>query len=438
MLQVDKDTLHDLSIFNSDESASIFNYLNQTTTVGGKEMLRYLVEHPLGSTQKIKETQNVISALANTLPNWPISITNGTIMVVAKYYETQFDPYPQHPSYFNSNWYKIFHAPDYALTKYTITHCADFLNGMNAVEQLLLDYNHHPIIASWTAMIEKKLNKPALAALRLIDISKASPQEILSIASQIRTKHKQDFYDLIDLYSSMDAYQSLARVFVAQDLCFPNFTTATTAFIAATECYHPLLQTPTSYTISLDKDSNFLFLTGANMAGKSTFIKAVGISVYLAHMGMGVPAKTMELTLFDGLLSNINVMDNIIKGESYFYNEVKRIKNTIEKINDGKYWLILIDELFKGTNVEDAMKCSTAVIEGLRKIKPSLFILSTHLYEIGDNLKQYANIQFRYFETSIDDGELVFNYQLKDGISDDRLGYLILKREGVVDLLQNL
>jgi DNA mismatch repair ATPase MutS len=84
------------------------------------------------------------------------------------------------------------------------------------------------------------------------------------------------------------------------------------------------------------------------------------------------------------------------------------------------------------------MKCSTVVIEGLRKIKPSLFILSTHLYEIGANLKQYANIQFKYFETSAHGGELVFNYQLKEGISDDRLGYLILKREGVVDLLQNL
>jgi DNA mismatch repair ATPase MutS len=437
-MQVDKDTLHDLSIFNSDESVSIFNYLNQTTTVGGKEMLRYLVENPLGSIQKIKDTQAVIQALANTLPAWPSSITNGTIMVVAKYYETQFDPYPQHPTYFNSNWYKIFHAPDYALTKYTITHCIDFLKGLFAIHQLLLDYNEHPIASSWTENIEKKLSKPAFASLRLMDIKTASPQQILSIAAQIRTRHKQDFYDLIDLYSTMDAYQSLARVFVAEGLCFPNFATAPTACITATNCYHPLLLTPTPYTITLEKDSNFLFLTGANMAGKSTFIKAVGISVYLAHLGMGVPAKTMELTLFDGLLSNINVMDNIIKGESYFYNEVKRIKNTIEKINDGKNWLILIDELFKGTNVEDAMKCSTAVIEGLRKIKPSLFILSTHLYEIGDNLKQYANIQFKYFETNINDGELVFNYQLKEGISDDRLGYLILKREGVVDLLKNL
>lgn len=89
------------------------------------------------------------------------------------------------------------------------------------------------------------------------------------------------------------------------------------------------------------------------MAGKSTLIKAVGSAVFLAHIGMGVPATKMKLTLFDGLLSNINVVDNIAKGESFFFNEVQRIKNTIEKINNGKKWLVLIDELFKGTNVQD-------------------------------------------------------------------------------------
>ncbi len=108
------------------------------------------------------------------------------------------------------------------------------------------------------------------------------------------------------------------------------------------------------------------------------------------------------------------------------------------KINDGRNWLILIDELFKGTNVEDAMKCSTTVIEGLRKMQNALFILSTHLYEIGEGLRQFENIQFRYFETSVEEDQLVFNYQLKEGISNDRLGYLILKREGVVKMLENL
>ena len=174
------------------------------------------------------------------------------------------------------------------------------------------------------------------------------------------------------------------------------------------------------------------------MAGKSTFIKAVGSAVFLAHIGMGVPAKTMELSLFDGLLSNINVADNVAKGESYFYNEVQRIKKTIIKITDGRKWLILIDELFKGTNVQDAMKCSTVVIEGLIKIKRSLFILSTHLYEIGDDLQKYPNIDFKYFETNVTEEKLSFSYQLKDGISNDRLGFLILKREKVIELLEGL
>jgi DNA mismatch repair ATPase MutS len=142
--------------------------------------------------------------------------------------------------------------------------------------------------------------------------------------------------------------------------------------------------------------------------------------------------------LFDGLLSNINVVDNLIKGESYFYNEVQRIKATITKVNNGKKWLILIDELFKGTNVQDAMKCSSAVIEGLLKINNSLFILSTHLYEIGEDLKKYPNISFNYFETNVTDDQLQFSYQLKKGISNDRLGYLILKREGVVKMLEGL
>jgi DNA mismatch repair ATPase MutS len=68
----------------------------------------------------------------------------------------------------------------------------------------------------------------------------------------------------------------------------------------------------------------------------------------------------------------------------------------------------------------------------------ALFVLSTHLYEIAQDLKQYSNIQFRYFETEVKDDQLIFSYHLKEGISNDRLGYLILKKEGVVDLLKQL
>ena len=202
--------------------------------------------------------------------------------------------------------------------------------------------------------------------------------------------------------------------------------------------YHPLLEKAVSYDVSMNPDSNFIFLTGANMAGKSTFIKSVGLSVYLAHLGMGVPAQHMKTALFDGMLSNINVVDNLVKGESYFYNEVKRIRNTILQISDRKKWLVLIDEMFKGTNVLDAMKCSSTVIRGLLKIRSSLFILSTHLYEIGHELEDFSNISFKYFETRVNDGQLEFSFLLKEGISNDRLGYLILEREKVVELLDKL
>jgi len=88
--------------------------------------------------------------------------------------------------------------------------------------------------------------------------------------------------------------------------------------------------------------------------------------------------------------------------------------------------------------VQDAMKCSLTVIKGLIKIKNSLFILSTHLYEIGEELQQYPNISFKYFETNVTDDQLEFSYQLKEGISNDRIGYVILRREKVVEMLEKL
>jgi DNA mismatch repair ATPase MutS len=146
----------------------------------------------------------------------------------------------------------------------------------------------------------------------------------------------------------------------------------------------------------------------------------------------------MELSFFHGILSNIQVQDNIFKGESYFYSEVQRIKNTIIKISDGKNWLILIDEMFKGTNVEDAKNCSLAVIRGLLHNRHSLFILSTHLYEIADELQKDTNIIFKHFESQVIDDILYFTYQLKDGIAKEKIGYLILKREKVLDLLDGM
>jgi DNA mismatch repair ATPase MutS len=325
------------------------------------------------------------------------------------------------------------------MVKYSIKHFGDFYRGLYKLVKLFNGVELPANLHYYIDRIIKVLQEDPLLALAKKDpAEKFTIEENLYYAYQIRVVYRSQTHELVDIFSRLEAWYSMAVAVQTYDLHFPEFVVGDQPFFKAEGLYHILLPQPVAYDLEMDPEQNFLFLTGANMAGKSTLIKAMGSSVFLAHIGMGVPARSMHLTLFDGLLSNINVADNIAKGESYFYNEVQRIKNTIYKINDGKKWLVLIDELFKGTNVQDAMKCSLTVIRGLIKIKNSLFILSTHLYEIGEELREHSNISFKYFETTVADDQLDFSYQLRDGISNDRIGYVILKREKVVEMLEKL
>jgi DNA mismatch repair protein MutS len=437
-MQVDTTTLQDLSIIHADEEQSVFHHLNYTQTNGGREYLRYMLSKPLETLSAITDTQLLIKHLIAIESEWPATITNGTIMVVERFFETQINVYPSHPTAIGSYYYKIINAGDYAITKYSVEHSFSLLKGFWQLLNLL-NVTDSKQLQTWLESIAVILQKPFVQEILQYDnLKKLTPQKVLYFANHLRFHFKQQLFELIDIYNRLDAYASLAMASKKFQFSFPVISDSETPFITAEALYHLQLKVPVSYDIALTPTENFLFLTGANMAGKSTFIKATGIAVYLAHLGMSVPAKKMCLSLFNGLLSNIHVVDNILKGESYFFNEVQRIKKTVDKINDGKKWLILIDELFKGTNVQDAMKCSTTVIEGLRKMHNALFVLSTHLYEIGEDLSKYNNIQFKYFETSISNDELAFSYQLKEGISNDRLGYLILRKEGVVAMLEKL
>jgi DNA mismatch repair protein MutS len=442
-MQADKTTLADLAIFDTEEEQSVFHYMNFTRTVGGKDWLRFFISNPFDNITAIHNTQLVVKKVLEAHAEWDTRlISNGTIMVIEKFYETAIDEMPHAPGAVNSMIYSIMSAADFSLVRYSVKHFIDFFTGLQKIANLLSAENNPAPLQVITDRIQMRLNKPGLQELLqntdVKDIKELPKSKILALGHFLKRRFKQESHELIEMYSKLDAYYSMACACKKYGLCFPEFVDSEEPVITASQLFHPLLHTPVSYDVKLDPEQNFLFLTGANMGGKSTFIKAVGVAVFLAHTGMGVPAQHMRLTLFDGLLSNINVVDNIMQGESYFFNEVQRIRKTIEKISDGRKWLILIDELFKGTNVQDAMKCSSTVIEGLLKIKNSLFILSTHLYEIGEDLKKYSHIQFKYFETSVINEQLYFSYQLKEGISNDRLGYLILKREGVVDLLGRL
>jgi DNA mismatch repair ATPase MutS len=438
-METDKTTLNDLSIFNAEEDFSVFNIINFTRTSNGKEQLKKNLRTPLATKDAIEGIQHTIRLITAQVSSWPMQISNGTIMVVERFYETSIDPIPTHVSSVGAMSYKLLHGPDYSLVKYSITHCFDLIRGMQSIIQKFLGEQSPPPLKRLLEQAEKIIGSKNLGLIAQYSKSADIPIALqLQLAQFLRYHYKQNMLDLISIYAQLDAWYGMAIAAKNLGLVFPEFKESAEPFLEVKNLYHILLRDAVPYDVSMNPKTNFLFLTGANMAGKSTFIKAVGTAVFLAHVGMAVPARQMQLSVFDGLLSNINVIDNIVKGESYFFNEVQRIKATISKINDGRKWLILIDELFKGTNVQDAMKCSTAVIEGLLKIKNSLFILSTHLYEIGESLKVHPNLSFNYFETTVAEGQLSFSYQLRNGISNDRLGYLILQREGVVKMLEDL
>jgi DNA mismatch repair protein MutS len=438
-MQIDNISFSDISIFHQEEEFSIFHKLNFTRTTGGKEWLRRFFSEPHSDLKKITGIQKVIRTLMEHVKDWPTDITNGTVLVMDKFMDYALDPISENTNAFNSVLYKWLHSADYSMVKYSMTHFADFFRGIKNIAVLLEGLDLPPAIHLYIDRITQILKHPPLEQLAETEKGeKFTVRQNLYYGYFLRNRYRSSTLELIDIFSRLDAWYSMAVAVKTYQLSFPEFVEQDKPLVEAKGLYHILLPNPVAYDLQMNPEHNFLFLTGANMAGKSTLIKSVGSAVFLAHIGMGVPAVGMKLTLFDGLLSNINVTDNIAKGESFFFNEVQRIKNTIEKINDGKKWLVLIDELFKGTNVQDAMKCSLAVIKGLIKIKNSLFILSTHLYEIGDELKQFPNISFRYFETDVQDDQLQFSYQLKEGISNDRIGYVILKREKVVDMLEKL
>ncbi|PUZ27549.1 MutS domain III [Chitinophaga costaii] len=441
-MHLDQTTYYDLSIFNRDEEFSLFHRLDFTTTAGGKEYLRKLFSNPLTDTAAIARRQEALQYILNQEDAWPQTITNGTLVVIDNYLNAEIAPMSIGSgisAIAGAYIFRTFYAPNYGFIKFSFAQLVNMLQGFKEFIAVFLREETPAILKNILTRAQQLLNHRDLQAI--LDASQQGEISIVAMLQfdkQVRKHQSGPLRELADLYKQLDAYYSMAQAMRHLKLQFPTFVTSPAPYVHFEQLYHLIIPHPVAYDIELSPKNHFLFLTGANMAGKTTFIKAIGVAVFMAHLGMGVPAQKMELSFFDGILSNIQVQDNIFKGESYFYNEVQRIKKTVLQISNNKRWLVLIDEMFKGTNVEDAKNCSLAVIRGLLENKSSLYILSTHLYEIAEDLQNDARLLFKYFASDVIEDNLQFTYELRDGIAKEKLGYLILKREKVLDLLAKL
>ncbi len=252
-----------------------------------------------------------------------------------------------------------------------------------------------------------------------------------------RIRERSRLEKLLAHIYSLDVYISVAKVASERKFIFPTALPASKSVLKLEGVYHPELTSPVSNDFSMDPSRNVVFLTGANMAGKSTFLRSVSTAVYIAHMGFPVAAASMEFSVLDGIYTTINLPDNLGIGASHFYAEVLRVKKVAAELNANKSLFIIFDEMFRGTNVKDAHEATVEITKAFALKQNSLFIISSHIVEAGEQLQQMPTIGFQYLPTRMNGKVPEYTYTLEQGITADRHGMIIIRNEGVLDILKN-
>lgn len=266
----------------------------------------------------------------------------------------------------------------------------------------------------------------------LVREGKLKIKHLLALAKIISGKKIMGELDIFyKMFFQFEAYLSISKCIIKYHFCFPSFSKFHLLF---ENVYHPLIKNPVKNSFTIDK--NVILLTGPNMSGKSTLLKSIGLCIHLALLGVAVPAKKMELPFFEGVSISINHNDDISNGYSHFMNEIIRLKQVVVEAMENKSCFAVFDELFKGTNIDDAVQISSTTIKGLTRFKNSFFFISTHLHQ----LKQIEQVQTNqvatyYVDCDINNNVPIFNYEVKEGWSDLKVGQLLFEKEGLNLLL---
>ena len=238
----------------------------------------------------------------------------------------------------------------------------------------------------------------------------------------------------IDAIGETDALCSLATfAYNHPDYTFPTLAETDGSFrLQATALGHPLM--PRDRCVRNDADimkrPYFVIITGANMAGKSTYLRTIGVNYLLACTGAPVCATRMEVTPVK-LITSLRTSDSLSDNESYFFAELKRLKLIIDKLRAGEQLFIILDEILKGTNSVDKQKGSLALIKQLMTLQAD-GIIATHDLALGTLAAHYPdNISNFCFEADITDNELTFSYRLRPGVAQNMNACFLMQKMGI-------
>ncbi len=248
---------------------------------------------------------------------------------------------------------------------------------------------------------------------------------------EIRDKIKEyipRLQNIAKTISEIDVLQSFATVAEENHYVRPKLVAEQK--IAIIDDRHPVVEKVIDgeyvpNDIMMDENTNILLITGPNMAGKSTYMRQLAITVIMAQIGSYVPAKEAILPIFDAIFTRIGASDDLVSGESTFMVEMKEANHAIS--NATEHSLILFDELGRGTATFDGMALAQSIIEYIEKNIRCKTLFSTHYHELTDlseTLKTLKNVHVSAHE---EDGNITFLHKIKEGSIDKSYGIHVAK-----------
>lgn len=257
-------------------------------------------------------------------------------------------------------------------------------------------------------------------------------QEIVRI-ERWKARYGQHINEWLETVGELDALCSLGTfAYNHPQYTYPELTEKPFCFLA-TQMGHPLM--PASQCVKNDATIPsrpfFLIITGANMAGKSTYLRTIGVNYLLACIGAPVCCERLKLHP-NQLITSLRSSDSLSDNESYFFAELKRLKRIIDLLNQGKQLFIILDEILKGTNSMDKQKGSFDLIRQFMQLKAN-GIIATHDLLLGSLIKQFPEEIRNYcFEADTKENELTFSYKLREGVAQNMNACFLMKKMGII------
>ena len=429
----DKQTTDDLNLLGKYKPGSVYSLFNTVKTRGGERLLDEMFRSPLTDHQAINRRSDIFRYLSAKPAAFPF--TGQQISLVEDYLGMGGSSYGLATAMsllrlrlleaaVNDKRYGVIREGVEATVGF-LQACRDFIRQFDVAEA------PEQLKEKWTMagaiLDDHRLN-------RVLDDPRLN--RLTALHHLFVNVLRDDLARLLGILYHLDLYIAVSRTAVEKGFSFAHALPAEDYVVHALDLRHPCLDKAVGNPVLLDRHRNVVFLTGANMAGKSTLMKSFGIALYLAHMGFPVAARDMVFSIKDGIYTSINVPDNLSLGYSHFYAEVQRVKTIAESVGNSKSLLVIFDELFKGTNVKDAYDATLAITAAFAEYRNCGFVISTHIIEVGEVLREkYNNLQFAYLPTVMEGKIPRYTYKVTEGITSDRHGMMIIEQEGILDII---